>query len=221
MIVCGQNDSVSKVKWYDKDISLSRWIMPDSVVDSRICVKIAPLSLLGIYVGPSIRAGVEYRVKENWSIYNELGCFFKYTQGALAKIEIKHYLTFSNRNVGNYVSAELYYKYQQYQATDTIAKINQANLQITRYEKNYSVTKHVECLTIKYGVMNVCKFGIVIDAFVGLGVRLKQGSNTLTDDENQNIKHSSDYGPNVITNQAGFKVYPNFDAGVKIGYRIK
>lgn len=219
-IICGQKDT-AKVKWYDKDIHLFKWLIPDSIINSKVCVKIAPLSILGIYTGPSIRAGIEYKIKDNWSLYNELGYFFLTTQGALTKLELKHYLTNSSENVGNYISGELYYKYQQYQATDSIGKIDLSNLQATKYEKNYSVNKHVECLTIKYGKMTVYKFGIVIDAFVGLGIRLRQGENTLTKDENEHIMHSSDYGPNVITNRAGFKVFPNLDAGVKIGYRIK
>lgn len=220
-IIFGQKDSLVKLKWYEKEHPFFGWLIPDSTINSKICIKIAPLSMLNGYSGPSIRAGVEYKLKDNWSLYNELGYFVFNTQGALIKLELKHYLTDYNRNVGVYVSGELYYKYQQYQATDSITKINQANLQYTRYEKNYSVTKHVECFTIKYGVMDVYKYGIVIDAFIGLGVRLRQANNTLTYEENKNIKRSADYGPNVITNEAGSKIYPNFDAGVKIGYRIK
>lgn len=218
-IICGQNDS-NKVKWYDKDISLTKWLIPDTIVDSKFCLKFAPLSLLGIYTGPSIRLGAEYKLKDTWSLYNELGYFIG-NRGGIAKFELKHYLDDWEKNVGTYVSAELTYKYQHYQTSDTIAKINQSNLQITKYEKNYSVTKHVECLTIKYGVMKVYKYGILIDAFVGLGIRIKQATSSLTYEENQNIKHSSDYGPNVFTNQAGNKIYPNIDLGVKIGYRIK
>ena len=193
---------------------------PDSVVDSKLCLKFAPLSILGIYTGPSIRLGAEYKLKDTWSLYNELGYFIG-NRGGIAKFELKHYLDDWDKNVGTYVSAELTYKYQHYQTSDTIAKINQANLQIIRYEKNYSVTKHVECLTIKYGVMKVYKYGILFDAFVGLGIRLKQATSSLSYDENQNIKHSSDYGPNVLTNKAGNSIYPNIDLGVKIGYRIK
>ncbi len=220
-IICGQKDSLIKLKWYEKEHPLLGWLIPDSTINSRFCIKVAPLSMLNGYSGQSIRAGIEYKLKDNWSLYNEVGYFVLTTQGALMKVELKHYLTSTNRNIGNYVSCELYYKYQQYQTTDSIGKIDLSTSQYTKYEKNYSVNKHVECFTIKYGNMSVYKFGIVIDAFVGLGIRIKQGVNTLTKDENDHIMHSTDYGPNVITNRAGFKVFPNFDAGVKIGYRIK
>lgn len=216
----GQNDSTKKRKWYEKEHPLLGWLIPDSTINSKLCVKIAPLSNLGIYAGPSFRAGIEYKIKDKISFYNEFGWFYLYGQGGLTKFEIKKYLNNSDLNVGNYLSVELFYKYQQYNATDTISFLNSSNT-ITKYSKDYFVSKNVECLTIKYGSMTVYKFGIVVDLFVGLGIRLKQANNTLTTTENNNIQHSSDYGPNVFTNEAGIKVYPNLDAGIKIGFNFK
>lgn len=218
IIVCGQKDTTTKTKWYEQNPA--DWVSPKTVVDSKFCIKLAPLTLLGNYNGPSVRLGAEYKLKDTWSLHNELGYFIGNT-GAITKIELKHYLDYLDKNVGIYLSAELAYKYQHYQTTDTIAIMNQTNLQITKYEKDYFVTKHVECLTIKFGYLKVYKLGIVLDIFGGAGIRVKQAKNTLTSDENKNIKHSSDYGPNVFTNEAGNKIYPNIDLGVKIGYRIK
>ena len=202
-VICGQKDS-TKIKWQHKD-------------DSKFCLKFAPLSLLPFYTGSSIRLGAEYKLKDTWSFYNELGYFIDNT-GGIIKFELKHYLEDLHRNAGTYVSAELTYKYQHYQTTDSV---NPENLPYTKYEKNYAVTKHVECLTIKFGTMKVFRCGILIDGFVGLGIRFKQATNGLTSEENKNIVHSSDYGPNVFTNQAGIKIYPNIDLGVKIGYSFK
>jgi hypothetical protein len=184
---------------------------------TRLCVKFAPLSLLGIYTGPSLRLGVEYKIKDSWSLYNEFGYFFADKRGALLKLELKHYLyDFDNndRNSGGYLSGELYYKYQYFNASDSIEIL-------PKYEKDYSVSKHVECLTLKLGYMKVYRCGIVVDMFCGLGVRVKQAQNTLTSEENAHIAHSSDYGPNVFVNEAGNKVYPNIDLGVKVGYRFR
>ena len=217
----GQKDSTSIIKSDEKkEFSLFGWLIPDFEINSRVCVKIVPLSNLGIYVGPSFRAGVEYKIKNSISFYNEFGWFYVYGQGGLTKFEIKKYLNNSNLNVGDYFSAELFYKYQQFNTSDTIGFITSSKT-TTSYYKDYSVSKNVECLTIKYGNMTVYKYGFVVDLFVGLGVRLKQAYNTLTTDENNHIEHSSDYGPNVFVNEAGFKVYPNFDIGIKVGYNIK
>ncbi len=203
-----------------EDKPLFGWLIPDPIVNSRLCVKVAPLANLGIYTGPSFRAGIEYKIKNQISFYNEFGWFYAYGQGGLTKFEIKKYFDNSNLNVGNYLSAELFYKYQQFNTSDSIGFITSSTT-TTKYKKDYFVSKNVECLTIKYGNMTVYKFGIVVDLFVGLGIRLKQSYNTLNSDENNHIQHSSDYGPNVFVNEAGFKVYPNFDLGIKIGYNFK
>jgi hypothetical protein len=65
----------------------------------------------------------------------------------------------------------------------------------------------------------VYKSGLTIDLFAGAGIRLRQGCNNLSKDEN--IKSSSDYGPNVFTNYAGRMIFPNVDIGVKIGFGMK
>lgn len=183
----------------------------------KLCIKAAPLSLLGIYAGPSARLGVEFRLKNSWSLYHEVGYFFTDRHGSLTKLELKHYFEDQDEpdaNTGGYISAELYYKYQYFDTSDSI--------QIApKYEKNYSVSKHVECFTIKLGDMKVYPCGIVVDVFAGIGVRVKQAKNTLTAEENGRIQHSSDYGPNVFTSEAGNKVYPNIDLGVKVGYRFR
>jgi len=181
--------------------------------DSKLCIKIAPLSMLNAFNGYSPRVGIEYRIKDYWSIYNEAG-FFLYRGGVLTKFEIKNYLE-DYKNVGNYVSAELFYKYQSWGDWDSV------HVDGKTYRKDFTISKHVECLTIKYGNMKVYAFGIVVDVFAGLGIRFKQAKNTLTYEENMNIQHSSDYGPNVFVNEGRNRIYPNFDFGIKIGYRIK
>lgn len=213
-IAHGQKEPAAKPNF--KDDGPFFWMIPDSTIDSKLCVKLAPLSLLGIYNGLSVRSGLEYRVSESFAVYNELGCYFLYGKGITAKVEFKNYIH-TEKTAGNYYSFELYYKYQDYTALDSIQLQN-----FTKpYSKYYDVFKNVACLTFKLGKMTVYKFGFVADAFVGLGIRFRQATNTLTHDENNSIKDSSDYGPNVIANQAGFFVYPNFDLGVKIGYRIR
>ncbi len=197
--------------------------------NSEISIKIDPLAFLPPYSGPSARIGIEYKIKENWSLFNEIGYYLplkneeyapKNTNGYTAKIELKHYFAKVNKTSGEYVSAELFYKYHSYDISDSISIYDPPNSRVY-YKENYSVSKNVEAFTIKYGEMKVYSFGLVIDYYVGLGIRLKQSKNSLTNEENENIDSSSDYGPNIFTNQAGNFIYPNFSLGIKIGYRIK
>jgi len=194
--------------------------------NSEISMKIDPLAFFPPYSGPSARIGIEYKIKENWSLFNEIGYYLplkneeyapKNTNGYTAEIELKHYFANNDKTSGEYISAELFYKYHSYDTSDSISIYK-----TRRYlNENYSVSKNVEAFTIKYGEMKVYSFGLIIDYYVGLGIRLKQSKNSLTDEENENIESSSDYGPNIFTNKAGNFIYPNFSLGIKIGYRIK
>src|SRR5262245_6575460 len=120
-----------------------RWARIDSLqAQQHVYVKMAPLSLLGIYAGPSVRGGVEYNLKNNdCSVYHEAGVFLL-SPGFTLKTEVKRYLDPEDINTGRYVSLEFYYKYQQYKATDSISRF--VNNQFKPYEKNYPVVKHVE-----------------------------------------------------------------------------
>lgn len=192
----------------------------DSLIDNKFCLKIAPLSLLDIYSGTSVRVGVEYKLKKNFALYNEIGTYIPNANGmhnnygGLVKIEFKTYLNRDWQTSGSYISAELFYKHQSYYTYDSIYSP-------MKYNKDYYVAKDVGCFTIKYGFLKVLKYNFVIDGFVGLGARQRFITNTLTSDENKNIMSDNDYNTNIAKNQAGTYTWLNFDAGIKIGYRFK
>lgn len=191
----------------------------DTLVDNKFRLKIVPLSLLDIYSGTSVRVGIEYKLKRNFALYNEIGTYIPNANGmhnnygGLIKIEFKIYLNKTGQSSGHYTSAELFYKHQSYFTYDSI------NGPI-KYQRDYYVAKDFGCFTIKYGFLKVLKCNLVIDTFIGLGVRQKFIYNTLTLYENENIIAESN-NTNVLKNQAGTFTYLNFDAGIKVGYRFK
>ena len=204
-IICGQNK--------------------DTEIDNRICIKIAPLALLDIYSGMSPRIGIEYKIKNNLALYNEIGTYIPNVNsminnyGFLTKNEFKIYLNNFKYTTGPYLSAELFYKYQSYGTYDSI------KLMSNKYLKNYNVTKNVTCFTLKTGIFGVFDNGFLLDAFIGFGIRNRNISSTLTKDENENIQQertSDGYSnTNILINKAGVFNVLNFDMGIKIGYRIK
>jgi hypothetical protein len=184
----------------------------------RLIFKVAPVSLLNGYDGPSARGGVEYKLKGNFNLYNELGYFF-YNTGVITKIELKKYMTGMYaesciKSSRNYISFEFVFKRQEYGTGDSIFVQGGGH-----YYKDFNVRKSVECLNVKVGTLMVYKGGLTIDLFMGAGLRLRQGCNNLN--KNENIQSSSDYGPNVFTNYAGRMIFPNVDIGVKIGFGMK
>lgn len=192
----------------------------DSLADNKFCLKIAPLSLLDIYSGTSVRVGVEYKLKKNFALYNEVGTYIpnangmQNNYGGLVKIEFKTYLNRGWQTSGSYFSAELFYKYQSYYTYDSIYSP-------PKYSKDYYVAKDVGCFTLKYGFLKVLQHNLVIDGFFGLGVRQRFVTNTLTSDENKNILPDNPYNTNRAKNQAGIYTWLNMDAGIKIGYSFK
>ena len=189
-------------------------------IDNKLRLTLTPLSLIDFYSGSSPRIGIEYKLKNNYAFYHEIGTYFpnfngiKNNQGILAKTEFKYYLKKSGFTSDTYFSAELFYKYQTYNTWDTI------NIKPI-YRKDYTVYKSVGCFTIKYGLVEFFKCGITLDYFVGLGVRFKNAHSTLTTEENNNIQRVGDNGGNILENKAGQFILPNFEAGFKIGYKLK
>ncbi len=192
----------------------------DTLYDNKICLKIAPLSLLDIYGGMSTRIGIEYKLKKNYALYNEIGTYipnangYSNNKGILTKCEFKYYINKKHFSSGGYFSAELFYKYQSFSTWDSIT------IKPT-YAKDFTVYKSVACLTVKFGRMQVFKCGILLDYFFGIGIRYKNATSTLNSNENSNIQSGGDYSLNILAEKSGQYILPNFDAGIKIGYRFK
>lgn len=185
-----------------------------------VSVKVCPLALLDIYSGMSPRIGLEYKLKKSLYLYNEIGTYISgpnsllNNKGFISKMELKKYFNSDGINNGNYLSAEILFKHQSFGLTDTI-------LTSPKYERAYSVTKNVSCFTIKFGEIKDLKHNFFFDYFIGLGLRYKLATSTLTKEENQNIKGEGDYRLNIAVGQAGDFFYPNIDFGIKVGYRLK
>lgn len=196
----------------------------DSLSENKLCLKIAPFSMIDSYNGSSLRLGFETKLKNNFATHIELGTFFPHSfinsfwfrnnKGLLFKAELKRYLNKKSITSGLYNSIELFYKYQLYNTSDSI------NIS-PNYYKDYTVNKNVYCASLKFGELIVYKSGFVIDISVGLGVRYKHANSTLSYQENENILGVGDNSTNILSNKAGKFVHPNVVFGIKFGYRLK
>jgi hypothetical protein len=189
-------------------ISLQAFAQSDSTIRTLKVLKISALSFRVPYVGSSARISYEYGISKRFSLEHEIGFNFYDTRGFMLRTDIKRYLK-SGRN-SDYVGIDLFYKNQNYHTADTI---------VNNYIQ-YDVSKNVLALSLKYGQVATFKFGLVLDFYVGLGLRLIQNRNTLSSKENSKMEPTSDYGPNLILNKAGTRFYPNVLFGFKIGYKL-
>lgn len=197
----------------------------DSLSRNEVRLFIAPLNLLDMYSGSSTRAGVEFGIKNNVTVYTEIGTFLprsvinrywlRKNGGLIAKSELKYYTNKNKSTTGKFFSCEIFYKVQSYETTDSI-DLNPG------YVKDYSVSKKVGCLTVKCGKITVNKNRFVSEYSFGLGVRFKLSESTLTATENEHIALVGDSESNVYNNKSGKFIYPNVVIlGFKIGYQLK
>lgn len=188
-------------------------------IDSRLSVKLSPLSLPGVYVGPCARISLEHKLRSSWAAQYDAGVFFYSTKGMTFRAELKRYLNNAGRTSGKYLSAELQYKYQRY-TTPAVSEHDTIDGDVFDLDP-FDVSKNVECLTFKFGNIKVWRSGFILEVFCGLGIRFQQVQNSLSAYDNEHMPSTSDYGPNIILDQAGNHVYPNLVAGVKVGYSFR
>ena len=188
-------------------------------------LKFETTSLLPIYTGTSFRFGVEIKGDKKFGNYFELGYYPNFygayhVRGGIARWEVKRYDRRGQYQESKhhwnltYTSLEVFVKSESYNTYDSIRPY-------PMIEKFYSVSTNLACLNLQFGTVDVYTSGIILDTHVGIGLRVKHTTNSLSREENENIESSSDYGPNVFTHTAGNFIYPNLNFGIKIGYWIK
>jgi hypothetical protein len=187
---------------------------------NRLSVFIDPLPLLDTYSGSSYRGGFEMKAVKRFAVCLEGGGYFRNfnglhdVRGYVFKAEVKHYLSPELENMGLYLSAEYFYKRQGYSFSDTIDATPD-------YPRAYRMEKYITACNLKIGVMTVERWNIVLDAYAGLGIRVKHTSSDLTAYEREHRKFYNDSQSDPLVNGVGNFIYPNLVAGFKIGYCIR
>ena len=186
---------------------------------------IAPLSLIDIFDGISIRPTVDIKLYKNYALGLEYGHYldidgeFKRGQtGYLIKSTFKYYLN-QERVYGKYVAIEYQYKDASYGLDDQISLPNQEP-----FLKNYSMNRKSNLYTLKFGETKSMGKYFVIDFYVGLGVRfLKSTAIGISQEELNNISTTEDNEDTLIEGfytEPGNFIRPNLTLGFKLGYKI-
>lgn len=197
-----------------------------SEFDNRFSIKMSPLGLIDVYGGYSVKLGSEVKIYKNCAVSIEVGKYFNYfdgdgirdkLKGYIIKPEVKFYLNREGFSSGNYVSVEYQYKETSFNYEDSI----QIEPDPT-YEKEYRIYKSINCINLKYGGMEISKKGFLVEWFVGVGIRICKGHNTLSKIEDDGILTGENHGSEIGWTQRSFNyVFPNLTLGLKIGYSFK
>jgi hypothetical protein len=202
----------------------------DSLQNHRLSIEISPLSLLNGYE-QSYRIGLEVNLYKNLSVYIEGSGYFlinnnffdldgrlSNVKGDIIKCELKYYLNQYSEFKRNYLSVQGFYKKQSFDWQDSI-HLTPAYLTTFRDFKN------VYAFDIKYGQVITYKKRFIVDWYIGIGVRFKNVTSTLTSTQQAALEYDDDneYDSDLlgdIVNPTGKSIVPDIDLGIRIGYLI-
>ncbi|HSY77808.1 MAG TPA: hypothetical protein VK890_13165 [Bacteroidia bacterium] len=202
----------------------------DAYENTRLSIKIMPLGLIDVFNSPVYEGGVEFRIYHKLSMDIEGAGYFRgwmstqaNVRGYIAKVEPKLYLGDFLKFYGGdgsddmYVSLECLYRKQNYDWTDSIL-LNPA------YQKTFREFKTIYSFTLKYGQCYTFGSGFMFEWYLGLGIRVKTITSSLTDLEASKmdmVPPGDGQDPSdewALTYGVGHYWWPNIELGVKIGY---
>jgi hypothetical protein len=203
--------------------------------ESKILIKFSPYALCDPFF-PTIRVGVEFKLSDKLSWYNEAGIkyldnsfdkdssFIK-SKGFILKSEIRYYFIRNSKSNfdGFYAGVNGFFKQDHY------------NTQISYYHKQDSLTKRADAFGVKkkvFGINPIMGYQITFlkkftfDAYCGLGIRSidVNSVNQAYNKEIDTITHSADVNiPSIIRENdtyVGNRIAPSITLGFRIGVKI-
>ena len=196
--------------------------------DNKFCIKTSPLALIDVYGSYSWRLGTEFKVSGNTAMSLEYGTYFNYgnnrninlrwdSKGFIIRPELKVYLNREKFCSGPFLSLEYLYKDIAFNFEDSIKLGSNPP-----FFKDYRIFKHISAITVKYGELRINDDGFIFEWYVGAGVRICRGHNTLTPEEDKGVLTGEGHGDVISAGQRWVNyVAPNLSAGFKIGWRLK
>ncbi len=208
--------------------------------DHRLSILLSPLCLIDDFSFPTIQGGIEIKISNRITFYNEFGG--KYREGAYEyndtsliqstgykyKSEIRYYLKSSDnkRNThqrGLYLGANVFYIKDTHNGNITYYPGGDKAVINSDY---FAVEKNVWGFNAVMGWHQVFKKHLILDPFWGLGVRFRTTENFQREydpntDEAIFPREPTVYGiKDGIDTQSGTSSLLNIIGGVRIGYRF-
>lgn len=185
----------------------------------RFIVRLAPLSLLDSYNGPSYKLGIEFQTDLRWAFTTDFGGYFRNFNwfrnysGFNFDFGIRHYLKNENSRKKYYLSLNTFYKEQGFDYSDSFQSV------IT-YHTNYHTQKYVSCINLNFGKILSFKNRLEVDLFAGVGIRFKKVNSSLSLDELETGIEYSDSQSLYFLVTPGKFIYPNINLGLRCGFRV-
>lgn len=192
--------------------------------DKTVLITFAPLAMADLFDGPSLRLGAETRFRKDLSAALEGGPYLDYLnstkinpRGFLIRPSLKYHLDKTGK--GKFIAVEYQYKQQQFGFVDSIVMPD-----AQRIEKQYNMKRTIHSIVAKYGNMAPLGKKFLLEWYFGMGIRHIRSHNDLTPEENDGIL-TGEAGDCPIQEDIirliGTRIFPDFRAGIKIGYQIR
>lgn len=209
---------------------------------SGYSIHTSPLQAIDLFSRPMITLGGEYRLRGPWAVCAEVG--FKYvilnlsgtdttwipSEGYTARLEVKRYLPWSLGPRGNsYVSME----YRWILDRETFAmfyyfdgdSVSDQGAARETYSDALGVIRRIHVVNLKLGKVFTIGNRFLLDAYCGLGVRVRDVTNTRREFSfdppyvNSN-RHPGPWMGKLDDGPLRGPVVPNLSLGFKLGYRF-
>ncbi|WP_333809220.1 hypothetical protein [Flavobacterium sp.] len=192
--------------------------------ENNFIVTLAPLALIDIYDGASVRIGSEIKLHQNVSFGLEGGSYLTYLKstkinpnGYLIRPIVKYYLNKQNC-FGKYIALEYQYKNQTYEMRDSI------RMEADTYEKQYGMKRIIHSAVFKYGNLKNIGENFLLEWYCGIGIRHIRSFSNLTGEESDGILTGEEGDCPIqedIIRLTGTRIFPDFRLGIKLGFRLK
>ncbi len=202
-------------------------------------VKVSLLPLMDAFGFPTANIGLENRVTDKISWYNELGikiansfmevqdANFPKSFGFKYMTEMRYYLTKQSPLKGAYLGVNGYFSKLNYTGKIDYIHNYRDTLNHNLTIEHFSVKRTVFTSNVLIGKQTRIGKHFLIDRFIGLGVRGAERKsspkkyNSQVDKLTEDIDITSHNVRNILETTSGQKIYGNFVMGIRLGYSPK
>jgi len=189
----------------------------------KLLLTVSPAHLIEFYHGTSANIGAEVALNNSFSFYGEVGKYLPnsilannyYQKGTTLLGELKYYFWTSKSDSKHYVSLQYMHGSQSYTRADPIGPVNEE----TSFSV-YDVDKEFQDLSVRYGILFVNSKRLVLNPYIGIGLRYQQVSTSITNEEMANLNFYSNWSPHQWIHQNGNRFYAKAHLGIRIGIKL-
>lgn len=189
----------------------------------KLVLTISPGHLIEFYHGTSANFGAELSLTDRFSFYGEVGKYLPnsliannyYQKGTTVLGELKYYFWTSKSDSKHSISLQYMHGNQSYTRADPIGPVND----LTTFSV-YEVDKEFQDLSVRYGILFVNSKRLVVNPYLGIGLRYQQVKTGITNEQMANLNFYSDWSPHEWIHRSGKSFYAKAHLGIRIGIKL-